>query len=145
MWNCLLTKQRNYVCAKHQISIQSSSYFDCAPSRSKCIAQGHPKVKDARVYWSVLEYVGECLREFLWECLWECLCDCFRQLCDSIAQVCFLPTESSQAVVPNDFEYHLGTMWFRKASRLVRLLITLIEETAQAPGKLREETHGNTS
>jgi hypothetical protein len=25
------------------------------------------------------------------------------------------------------------------------LLITLVEETAQAPGEVREETHGNTS
>jgi hypothetical protein len=30
-------------------------------------------------------------------------------------------------------------------SRLVRLLITLIEETAQAPANIRGETHGNTS
>jgi hypothetical protein len=36
-------------------------------------------------------------------------------------------------------------MWFPKASRLVRLLIMLIEETAQAPAKVREEIHGNTS
>jgi hypothetical protein len=36
-------------------------------------------------------------------------------------------------------------MWFPKAGRIVRLLITLIEETAQAPGKGKEETHGNTS
>jgi hypothetical protein len=35
-------------------------------------------------------------------------------------------------------------MWFPKASRLVRLLITLIEEIARAPAKVREETHGNT-
>ena len=99
------------------------------------------------------EYFRECLREYFRECFQKCFQEClreclgvyFRQLCDSIAQVCFLPTESSQAVVPNDFEYHLGTMWFRKASRLVRLLITLIEETAQAPGKVREGTHGNTS
>jgi hypothetical protein len=30
-------------------------------------------------------------------------------------------------VVSHHYDYHLGTMWFPKASRLVRLLITLID------------------
>jgi hypothetical protein len=34
-------------------------------------------------------------------------------------------------------------MWFPQASKLVRLLITLVEETAQALAKAREEAHGN--
>ena len=42
------------------------------------------------------EFSRECFRECFRECLRECLGVCFRQLCDSIAQVCVPPIKSSQ-------------------------------------------------
>ena len=71
------------------------------------------------------ECFRECLRECLRVCLRKCLGVRFRQPCDSIEQVCVPPIRSSQAVVSNHYQYHLGTMWFPETSSLVRVLITM--------------------